>query len=161
MVVTKEKKSFKKYAQKHLATIVHARRTGAKAKKEKMERIDRKKTREAKAAAKEEREHQEQLDRLKDVDPQFYSFRWITLLFAQEFPLPDTLRIWDMILSDEHGRTDCLLRICTSLVLHVRETLLTGDFSVIMKTLQRYPPVDINVILQRAAAMCPCKDILS
>ena len=74
MVVRKEKKSFKKYAQKHLATIVHARRTGAKAKKEKMERIDRKKTREAKAAAKEEREHQEQLDRLKDVDPQFYSY---------------------------------------------------------------------------------------
>ena len=93
------------------------------------------------------------------VDPQFYSFRWITLLLAQEFPLPDTLRIWDMILSDPHGRTDCLLRICTALILHVRERLLQGDFTVIMKTLQRYPPVDINVILQRAAALCPCKEI--
>ena len=93
------------------------------------------------------------------VDPQFYSFRWITLLLSQEFPLPDTLRIWDMILSDPHGRTDCLLRICTALILHVRERLMQGDFTVIMKTLQRYPPVDINVILQRAAALCPCKEI--
>lgn len=93
------------------------------------------------------------------VDPQFYSFRWITLLLAQEFPLPDTLRIWDMILSDPHGRTDCLLRICTALILHVRERLMQGDFTVIMKTLQRYPPVDINVILQRAAALCPCREI--
>lgn len=74
MVVTKEKKSFKKYARKHLATIVHARRTGAKAKKEKLERVERKKVRVAKAAKKEENEHQEQLDRLKDVDPQFYSY---------------------------------------------------------------------------------------
>jgi nucleolar complex protein 2 len=74
MAVTKEKKSFKKYARKHLATIVHARRTGAKAKKEKMERVERRKTREAKSAAKEEQEHQEQLDRLKEDDPQFYSY---------------------------------------------------------------------------------------
>ena len=65
-----------------------------------------------------------------------------------------------MILSDPHGRTDCLLRICTSLILHVKDVLMAGDFTVIMKTLQRYPPVDMNTILQRAAAMCPCKDIL-
>ncbi len=34
-----------------------------------------------------------------------------------------------------------------------------GDFTVIMKTLQHYPPVDINVILNKAAELCPCKDI--
>ncbi len=60
----------------------------------------------------------------RQVDPQFYAFRWITLLLSQEFALPDTMRIWDTILSDEHGRTDCLLRICTALILNVRETLL-------------------------------------
>ncbi len=37
---------------------------------------------------------------------------------------------------------------------------LQGDFTVILKTLQRYPPVDINVLLQRAAEMPPCRTIL-
>ena len=37
--------------------------------------------------------------------------------------------------------------------------LTQGDFIVIMKTLQHYPPVDINVILQKAAALTPCADI--
>lgn len=32
---------------------------------------------------------------------------------------------------------------------------------VILKTLQRYPPVDVNVLLRRAAEMPPCKVFLS
>eukprot|EP00955_Chlamydomonas_euryale_P070546 360781-Chlamydomonas_euryale.AAC.3 len=87
------------------------------------------------------------------VDPQFYAFRWITLLLSQEFPLQDIFRIWDFILSDEASRTDCLLRVCAAMMLHVRATLMRGDFTVIMKTLQRFPPVDINVILARAAQL--------
>lgn len=33
-------------------------------------------------------------NRLKDqgIFPQYYSFRWLTLLLSQEFPLPDVLR---------------------------------------------------------------------
>lgn len=35
-------------------------------------------------------------DRLKEqgIVPQYYSFRWLTLLLSQEFPLPDVLRLW-------------------------------------------------------------------
>ncbi len=58
------------------------------------------------------------------VDPQYYSFRWITLLLSQEFPIPDTLRIWDTILGDPHGRMDCLLRICTAMILNVKPRLM-------------------------------------
>jgi len=29
-----------------------------------------------------------------EVDPRFYSFRWLSLLCSQEFPLPDVLRLW-------------------------------------------------------------------
>ncbi|CBH16398.1 hypothetical protein, conserved [Trypanosoma brucei gambiense DAL972] len=72
--MAKEKKSFKKYAKKHLATVIENRRKGAKAKKEKLERVERKKVREEKEAEREEREHQEQLERLKDTDPEFYSY---------------------------------------------------------------------------------------
>ncbi len=58
------------------------------------------------------------------VDPQYYAFRWITLLLSQEFPFDDTLRIWDTILSDPHGRMDCLLRICAAMVIHVKPRLM-------------------------------------
>ncbi|EFJ41677.1 hypothetical protein VOLCADRAFT_83978 [Volvox carteri f. nagariensis] len=94
------------------------------------------------------------------VDPQFYAFRWLTLLLSQEFAFPDTLRIWDTILSDPHGRMDCLLRICVAMILNVGSILRNGDFTVILKTLQRYPPVDVNVLLQRAAEMPPCSVVL-
>ncbi|RNF07454.1 nucleolar complex protein 2 [Trypanosoma rangeli] len=73
-MATKDKKSFKKYAKKHLATVIENRRKTVKAKKEKIERVEKKKLREAKEAQREEREHQEQLERLKDTDPEFYSY---------------------------------------------------------------------------------------
>ncbi|CAJ1021583.1 Noc2p family, putative [Leishmania lindenbergi] len=74
MAVTKEKKSFKKFAKKHLAGVIETRRKTAKSKKEKLERLEKKKTREAKHAAREEKEHMDQLERLKDTDPEFYSY---------------------------------------------------------------------------------------
>ncbi|KAG5508117.1 hypothetical protein GH5_07176 [Leishmania sp. Ghana 2012 LV757] len=74
MPVTKEKKSFKKFAKKHLAGVIETRRKTAKSKKEKLERLEKKKAREAKHAAREEREHMDQLERLKDTDPEFYSY---------------------------------------------------------------------------------------
>ena len=58
------------------------------------------------------------------VNPQFYAFRWITLLLTQEFSFPDSMRLWDTLLSDKAGRTDCLLRLCCAMLLHVREELM-------------------------------------
>lgn len=37
------------------------------------------------------------------VDPQFYAFRWITLLLTQEFSFHTVLRIWDALLSHPFG----------------------------------------------------------
>jgi hypothetical protein len=58
------------------------------------------------------------------VNPQFYAFRWITLLLTQEFSFPDSLRLWDTLLADPAGRTDCLLRLCVAMLLNVREELM-------------------------------------
>jgi hypothetical protein len=62
----------------------------------------------------------------QQVDPQFFAFRWITLLLTQEFPFPDAVRIWDTLLSDPAGRVDCLMRVCVTMLTNVRETLLAG-----------------------------------
>ena len=58
------------------------------------------------------------------VNPQFYAFRWITLLLTQEFSCPDVMRLWDSMLSDPAGRSDCLLRICVAMLLNLRQELL-------------------------------------
>ncbi|CCW69573.1 unnamed protein product [Phytomonas sp. Hart1] len=74
MATNKVKKSFKKYARKHLADVIETRRKTSKARKEKKERVDRKKQRTEKEARREEEEHVEQLERLKETDPEFYSY---------------------------------------------------------------------------------------
>lgn len=37
------------------------------------------------------------------MNPQFYAFRWITLLLTQEFELSSIMRIWDCLLSHPSG----------------------------------------------------------
>ena len=58
------------------------------------------------------------------VNPQFYAFRWITLLLTQEFSFPDSIRLWDTLFSDTSGRFDCMLRFCCAMLINVREELL-------------------------------------
>lgn len=58
------------------------------------------------------------------VNPQFYAFRWITLLLTQEFPFPDVVRLWDTLFSDIGGRTGCLLRMCIAMLVNVRSEIL-------------------------------------
>ena len=85
------------------------------------------------------------------INPQFYAFRWITLLFSQEFHFPDLVRLWDTMLSDEAGRADYILRICVACLVFIRAQLLEGDFATCLKTLQRYPPVDVRDLIGTAA----------
>ena len=47
------------------------------------------------------------------VDPQFYAFRWVTLLLTQEFEFPELLRLWDALLADPAGQ------LCTCACLRV------------------------------------------
>ena len=71
----------------------------------------------------------------QDIKPQYFSFRWLTLMLSQEFPLPDVLRIWDSLLSDE-TRVDFLIDVCTAMVVVIREDILINDFPENMKLLQ-------------------------
>lgn len=90
-------------------------------------------------------------NRLKEqgIFPQYYSFRWLTLLLSQEFPLPDVLRLWDSILSDE-SRFDYLIYVCCAMILLIRDQILENDFEHNVKLLQNFPSTDINFVLNRA-----------
>uniref|UniRef100_A0A7I4EI56 Rab-GAP TBC domain-containing protein n=1 Tax=Physcomitrium patens TaxID=3218 RepID=A0A7I4EI56_PHYPA len=100
------------------------------------------------------RKHDEELWRhleiTSKVNPQFYAFRWITLLLTQEFNFADSLRLWDSLLSNPDGPLEILLRVCCSMLLCLRSRLLAGDFTTNLKLLQHYPSVDINHLLKVA-----------
>ncbi|CAG0883784.1 unnamed protein product [Cyprideis torosa] len=85
----------------------------------------------------------------QELKPQFYSFRWLTLLLSQEFSLPDVIRIWDSLFADE-ARFQFLIDVCLAMLILVKEQLMEGDFSHNMKLLQNYPCTDVFTILSKA-----------
>ncbi|KAB2090130.1 hypothetical protein E1A91_A03G103500v1 [Gossypium mustelinum] len=97
------------------------------------------------------KEHDEELWRHLEittkVNPQFYAFRWITLLLTQEFNFADSLHIWDTLLSDPEGPLETLLRVCCAMLILVRTRLLAGDFTSNLKLLQNYPSSNISHLL--------------
>ncbi|PSS34827.1 TBC1 domain family member protein [Actinidia chinensis var. chinensis] len=97
------------------------------------------------------KQHDEELWRHLEVttkvNPQFYAFRWITLLLTQEFNFADSLLIWDTLLSDPEGPQETLLRVCCAMLILTRRRLLAGDFTSNLKLLQHYPPTNISHML--------------
>ncbi|XP_057766285.1 uncharacterized protein LOC130986777 [Salvia miltiorrhiza] len=97
------------------------------------------------------KDHDEELWRhlefTSKVNPQFYAFRWITLLLTQEFTFADSLLIWDTLLSDPDGPQETLLRVCCAMLIIVRKRLLAGDFTSNLKLLQNYPSTNISHLL--------------
>ncbi|KAF5749609.1 Ypt/Rab-GAP domain of gyp1p superfamily protein isoform 1 [Tripterygium wilfordii] len=89
------------------------------------------------------------------VKPQFYAFRWITLLLTQEFEFQSILRIWDALLSNPFGVQDMLLRVCCAMLLCVKSRLLSGDFAANLKLLQHYPDINIEHLLRVAQYLSP------
>ncbi|KAF7838735.1 TBC1 domain family member 13 [Senna tora] len=90
------------------------------------------------------------------VKPQYYGFRWITLLLTQEFDFQSIFRIWDTLLSNPFGVQDMLLRICCAMLLCVKAKLLSGDFVANLKLLQHYPEdINIEYLLQVAQDISP------
>ncbi|KAI5680798.1 hypothetical protein M9H77_02025 [Catharanthus roseus] len=89
------------------------------------------------------------------VNPQFYAFRWITLLLTQEFSFQTTLRIWDSLLSNSFGIQDMLLRICCAMLLCVKCRLMKGDFIDNIKLLQHFPEIHVNRVLRIAQDITP------
>jgi len=85
----------------------------------------------------------------KQLNPQFYSFRWITLLLSQEFELPEVIRLWDSMFGDP-SRFQHLFNICLAMLINLRKELMASDFAENVKMLLSYPNPDIPALLEKA-----------
>jgi len=93
----------------------------------------------------------------QNLKPEFFAFRWLTLLLSQEFQLPDVIALWDALFADTRTY-DFLIHICCSMIILQRESILQGDFSQNIKILQNYPPIDIQIIISRANSLRESKN---
>jgi len=89
----------------------------------------------------------------KQLDPQYYSFRWLTLLLVQEFELQEILRIWDSFFADKN-RFEYMLYFCCAMILCAKDLILGESFAENLKLLQKYPvSISINTLLSRASEL--------
>lgn len=52
------------------------------------------------------------------VDPHYFAFRWMTVLFSQDIEhLSDVLRVWDFLFGDPQGCKEAVMRFCCALLL--------------------------------------------
>jgi len=86
------------------------------------------------------------------IDPAFYSIRWLTTLLSREFYLPDTIRLWDSMFASTH-KDNFMRYVCVSMVMIIREGLLKGDFGTCLRLLQKYPPTNIDQLLEASRAL--------
>lgn len=89
------------------------------------------------------------------VKVQFFALRWIMLLFAQEFDIYTVQVIWDSLFADQTSSSfqkETLLvhLVCVAMIEKVREAVLAGDFTDVMRVLQRYPPFQARDLIAAA-----------
>jgi hypothetical protein len=78
------------------------------------------------------------------IELHYFIFRWYTLLFTQEFCMPDTLRLWDSIVI-KLDKLEYVSYLCLAIILKFSRDLKTKDFSGIIYTMQNLNQQDISI----------------
>jgi hypothetical protein len=85
--------------------------------------------------------------KVKQIDMSFFGFRWLSVLMAREFTLPDLIRVWDSLFADKL-RFRFLIHIGCAMIVLVRNRILQSSYQ------------DIIQLLQVCALNCPTGMIL-
>ncbi|CAJ0935543.1 unnamed protein product, partial [Mesorhabditis belari] len=79
--------------------------------------------------------------------PQFYAFRWLSLLLSQEFALPDVITLWDSLFADTL-RFSLLPYVCLAMIESQRDYLLSASFAESLRLLQNFPEgIDVGTLV--------------
>lgn len=80
------------------------------------------------------------------LEVQLFAFKWMVLFFTQDFMMPDILRLWDAILSD-NDKFYMVYLICLAILNIRRKELLKCDFVGCLANLQKINDLDVENIL--------------
>ncbi|KAF5315521.1 hypothetical protein D9611_004650 [Ephemerocybe angulata] len=93
------------------------------------------------------------------IEPQIYGIRWLRMLFTREFPMPDSMKLWDGLFACD-PTLDLALWVCVAMLIRVRNDLIPADYNGQLTTLLRYPsppqqrppgsPTHTCILLQQA-----------
>lgn len=84
------------------------------------------------------------------IELQFFMFRWYTLLFTQEYEMPDVLRLWDSVLSytinneKNIDKFSFLNYLCISLILVNKDKVIDKEFADVMLSYQQIEEIEVS-----------------
>lgn len=86
------------------------------------------------------------------IEVGFFAFRWYTLFLTQEFEMPDILRLWDSILSED-DKFDFLNMVCLAIIKIKKIEIIQSDFAGIMLSMQNLDKMDVEKVIKVAESI--------
>jgi hypothetical protein len=81
------------------------------------------------------------------VELELFCFRWYALFLTQEFELPDVLRLWDSVLSEE-SYFDYMNCLCVALLKIKKGEIIKLKFCDIILNLKKLESIDIEYLIK-------------
>jgi len=89
------------------------------------------------------------------LPPLVWAFRWCSVMFAQDLPLPDVMRLWDSLIADPR-RYELVIYTAVAAVLLMRDELLGSDKPFTLGELLQHAPKnkDFDTLWRYSLAIC-------
>ena len=71
----------------------------------------------------------------KNIQYEFFCFRWFILLFSQDFEIGDVLRLWDLIFSHDN-KNYFVFFICLGIIFLRKNIIIKGEMVEILQCFQ-------------------------
>ena len=82
-----------------------------------------------------------------NIRPEYYCYRWIILLFGQEFEISDIMKLWDVIFSEDDFYY-YVIYISLGVMYLKRDIIIKGEMVDIMPSLQNFGDINIDELIQ-------------
>ena len=82
-----------------------------------------------------------------NIKYEYYCYRWIILLFGQEFEINDVIKLWDIIFSEDDVYY-YVIYFAIAVMIMKKDIILKGEMVDIMQTLQNFEDINVDELIQ-------------
>ena len=94
----------------------------------------------------------EKLEEL-NIRSEYYCYRWIILLFGQEFEINDVIKLWDIIFSQDDFYY-YVIYISLAVMILKRDIIIKGEMVDVMPALQNFGDINVDELIQMSKKIC-------